>query len=242
MVCSDQGYVPPRTHWNQSGSNPSDQTLQTSSGNSRGLSPIQDSPVELPAQLSTVGVPNNQRSSDYYEDIDPRFAEPSTNPPPPAMGEGRLPSALMPGGLSSSNPNLLSASNPPLNNMNTSDSTLPRNSSYEDIPDGSRSPAASEASHFTSVSQRGVNPNWRPPPPGTGPPMPGQYGPYGKARPMRQEDVILEANAANPDFTVPGAGLGRGRGRGRGGRGGIAPATMAGIGLGSEGRYPGAAI
>lgn len=59
---------------------------------------------------------------------------------------------------------------------------------------------------------------------------------------MRQEDVILEANAANPDFAVPGAELGRGRGRGmRGGRGGpIAPATMAGMGMGNPGRYPGA--
>lgn len=62
---------------------------------------------------------------------------------------------------------------------------------------------------------------------------------------MRQEDVILEANAANPDFAVPGAelGRGRGRGRGRGGRGGgmMPPsASMANMGLGNQGRYPGA--
>lgn len=217
-------------------SNPSNQTLPTTnSSNSRGLSPIQDSPVELPAQLSTVGMHNNSRSSDYYEDVDPRFAEPSNNPAPPA-----LPSSLMPGGFSS-NPNLLSVSN---HGLNVSDPNLPQNPSYEELPDGSRSPAASEASHFTSVSQRGVNPNWMPPP-GMGPPLPGQYGPYGGRKPLRQEDVILEANAANPDFTVPGAGLGRGRGRGRGGRGGrggIAPATMVGMGLSNEGRYPGAAI
>ena len=55
----------------------------------------------------------------------------------------------------------------------------------------------------------------------TGPPMPTSYGHYGPRRPLRQEDVILEANAANPDFVIPGASLGRGgaRGRGRGGTG-----------------------
>ena len=70
--------------------------------------------------------------------------------------------------------------------------------------------------------------------------MPASYGPYGPRRPMRQEDVILEANAANPDFAIPGGGLGRGggRGRGRGGRGGMPPpsATMANAGLGNQGR------
>lgn len=61
---------------------------------------------------------------------------------------------------------------------------------------------------------------------------------------MRQEDVILEANAANPDFAVPGADFGRGRGRGRGGRGArggpMAPAMIPAAGLGNQGRYPGA--
>jgi hypothetical protein len=149
-----------------------------------------------------------------------------------------MPSSLMPGGFSS-NPNLM------MNNSNPSLDVLPRNTSYDDLPEGARSPAASEASHFTSVSQRGVNPNWRPPPPGMGgPPLPGQYAPYGARRPIRQEDVILEANAANPDFAVPGAAPGRGRGRGRGGmRGGgsaPAPASMGGMGMGNPGRYPGA--
>lgn len=70
------------------------------------------------------------------------------------------------------------------------------------------------------------------------------YGPYGPRRPMRQEDVILEANAANPDFALPGVGLGRGRGRGgaRGGGGGGMPipgASQMG-GMGNQGRYPGA--
>ncbi|KAF2176184.1 pali-domain-containing protein [Zopfia rhizophila CBS 207.26] len=235
----DQQYVPPRANWNQNQNNPSDQTPPpTNSSNSRGLSPIQDSPVELPAQLSTVGVSDNDhRNSSYYEDVDPQFAEPVNNNP---LAEGSLPASLMPGGYSS-NPSLPANNSDPLL-LNTSDSALRRNSSYEDMPDGSRSPSASEASHFTSVSQRGVNPNWRPPPPGMGgPPVPGQYGPYGGRRPMRQEDVILEANAANPDFAVPGAEFGRGRGRGgRGGRGGMRGGSgmMQMGGLGNQGRYP----
>lgn len=226
---SQQQYLPVRAGWSAQ-KNPSDQTLTTlnSSNGSRGLSPIQDSPVELPAQLSHVGAPI---SSDYYEDVDPRFAEPAQviNPPP-------MPSSLMPGGVSASNPNLLSA-------PNHSDSNLPRTSSYDDLPEGSRSPAASEASHFTSVSQRPVNPNWRPE---MGAPA-GQFQPYNGRKQIRQEDVILEANAANPDFAIPGMpGRGRGRGRGRGGRGGDMapplPATMMGPGPGltNQSRYPGA--
>ncbi|KAF2752037.1 pali-domain-containing protein [Sporormia fimetaria CBS 119925] len=220
----DPHYVPPRANWNQNPgpSNMSQQTL--SNRHSRGLSPIQDSPVELNAQGSNAGMSNPQRSADYYEDVDPKFAE------PPGPVPGPVPASLRPGGFPS-NPNML---NPP---AGSSDPNLNPNTSYEDIPDGARSPAASDVSHFTSVSQRGVNPNWRP----DAPPMPGQYPPH--VRPMRQEDVILQANAANPDFAVPGAqlGRGRGRGRGRGGRGGsIGPATMPGMGMGNSGRYPGA--
>ncbi|KAF1966927.1 pali-domain-containing protein [Bimuria novae-zelandiae CBS 107.79] len=194
----------------------------TNPSNGRGLSPIQDSPVELSAQLSTVEASKKEQTSDYYyEDVDPRFAEPLNNAPPP----GPLPSALVPGVPNSQ----LNHSN---HSLNTSDPNLLRNSSFED--DGSRSPAASEASHFTSVSQRGVNPNWRPAP---GPPMPASYGPYGPRRPLRQEDV-LEVNAANPNFALPGAGLGRGGPKGRG-RGGTSAVMNAGL---DTGRYPGATV
>jgi hypothetical protein len=215
--------------------------------NNRGLSPIQDSPVELPAQLAFPGAPlatHRESSSDYYEDVDPRFAEPVRSNSPP------MPTSLMPGGYAqqnTSNPSFLQAP-PQLFTNNNSDPNLPRTSSYDDLPEGSRSPVASEASHFTSVSQRPVNPNWRPE---MGAPA-GQFAPYGNPggpprRPMRQEDAILEASAANPDFAIPGAMPGRGRGRGRGGRGGMGPpppATMMGPGpgLGSTSRYPGAVL
>ncbi|KAF2205120.1 pali-domain-containing protein [Delitschia confertaspora ATCC 74209] len=233
-------YGPAKVNWNQNGNSVSDQTVPTVSNGgsgSRRLSPIQDSPVELPTHSSTIGLPNNAPTSsgDYYEDVDPQFAEPIQ----PVAHPAPLPASLVPGG-GNADPNFLSAvpanvSNPSLNNS-------------DDTPEGSRSPAASEASHFTSVSQRGVNPNWRPPPPGMGgPPLPGQYAPYGGARrPMRQEDVILEANADNPDFALPGAGpVGRSHRRGlsgsRSGRGGgsmRAPGMIPSMG-GNRGPYPG---
>lgn len=244
-ACSDRHglHVPPLAGWNAQNST-SDQTLNNSNS-SRGLSPILDSPVELPAQLAQPGAQapaySNDRSSDYYEDVDPQFAEPARAHPPP------MPTSLVPGGYAQpnvSNPNFLAA--PPPLNTNGSDPSLPRTASYDDLPEGSRSPAASEASHFTSVSQRPVNPNWRPE---MGAPA-GQFPPYGPGqgrRPLRPEDVILEANAANPDFAIPGMpGRGRGRGRGRGGRGGLMgpppPATMIvpGPGLSNQSRYPGA--
>ncbi|KAK7418705.1 regulator of ime2 [Neonectria magnoliae] len=74
---------------------------------------------------------------------------------------------------------------------------------YEDIHvnnPGARSPAESERSNFTSISQRGVNPRWNPNPP----PMPYQQGPPAR-RPVNQhqqrQDILLD----NPDFLLPGA-------------------------------------
>ena len=100
----------------------------------------------------------------YYEDVDPRFAEPAAVP--------------------RADPN-----------------------TYEELtPAGARSPAISEHSTFTSVSQRGVNPRWKP-----GPGAPGQQIPR---RPVNRNEVnILNSN---PDFQLPG---GRGAGGGRGGMG-----------------------
>lgn len=112
-------------------------------------------------------------------------------------------------------------------------SSAEADSSYENLPTGMRSPTGSDTSHFTSVSQRGINPNWRPPQSG------GFLGPGSAGAPStasaaqrRREDVILNAN---PDFSLPGLRGGR-AGRGRGGptRG-----TLLGpSGLTPQGRYP----
>jgi len=117
--------------------------------------------------------------------------------------------------------------------VNRAGSSAEAASSYETLPTGMRSPTGSDTSHFTSVSQRGINPNWRPPQSG------GFLGPgnavgapsTASAVQRRREDVILNAN---PDFSLPGLRGGRG-GRGRGGptRGALGPS-----GLTPPGRYP----
>lgn len=128
----------------------------------------------------------------------------------------------------------------PLNNTGglSARQIIPSNADFlEPIPDGARSPGeGSEASHFTSVSQRGINPNWMPPP-GMG--RGGTQVSSASAVQRRKEDVILNAN---PDFAVPGMPGTRG-GRGRGA--GVGPATMTGrgpmggsMGLTPAGRYP----
>lgn len=96
---------------------------------------------------------------------------------------------------------------------------LDGNRSYEDLQEGARSPAESERSNFTSVSQRGVNPKWNP-----------QNGPGGFGQPMnrrppgppqRNNDILLDTN---PDFGLPQRG-GRGGPNGRSpvGGGGMVP-------------------
>lgn len=149
-----RSYVPPRQVWNQ--------------GPGRS-SPGVPSPLHIPPKpqepIENRSAAPSQRApseaGDYYEDVDPRFAE-----PPPAI--------LQPG------PSL----------------DVPGN--YEDIHvgDGSRSPAISERSGFTSISQRGINPRWNPPPPGPG---------YGQQMPPRRPVGRTEVNVlnSNPDFGLP---------------------------------------
>lgn len=128
------------------------------------------SPLNLPgrsAELPSRSSPGPQQpppAGEYYEDVDPRFAEPSTAQRPTP---------------------------PPIQTTNT----------YEDIPQGERSPAESERSTFTSISQRGVNPRWNPPPQ---PPMAQGFGQHliPPRRQMNANDVLLKSN---PDFELPAA-------------------------------------
>ena len=220
------------------------------------------SPVDRVGTASTV----RQRtgSESYYEDVDPRFA---AEDPPPSFQEANmdhhapLPSALTPGGagyeqsgyaprmtspVHQNHPQYLQAP-VPYGAADTSDSPSPleqhsggSTNDLDYIPDGTRSPAeGSEASHFTSISQRGINPNWRPGPPAGG----------SSQRP-RPADVILNGN---PDFTLPGVspmGLSARGGRNQGGMGmmrvgpgptggSVGPAgANSSAGLTPAGRYP----
>ncbi|KAK5164289.1 regulator of ime2 [Saxophila tyrrhenica] len=123
--------------------------------------------------------------------------------------------------------------------------TIPNsNSSQENLPDGARSPnygdggseRASEASHFTSISERPVNPNWRPASV-SGSRGPGSAyggGAYQGGPPQRRrEDVIL---GGNPDFSIPGMGPARGGGR-TGNLAGVGRNPGAGAAV-PGGRYP----
>lgn len=167
-------YIPPRQQWTEQ------------PGRSSPLSKVAV-PAELPSQ--SQGQNRVRRSSDhYYEDVDPRFAEPpQPMPQNPPLGYG----------------NSNSSGNLHLQPMDAQ-------RSYEDLPSGSRSPAESERSTFTSVSQRGVNPRWNGAQLGYGQhPMPRRP----VNQPSQQRDMLLNTN---PDFQLPGN---RGQRPARGGRG-----------------------
>ncbi|KAK8204804.1 SUR7/PalI family-domain-containing protein [Phyllosticta capitalensis] len=266
-------YVPPRRNWAEEGESPpplnpmitnnaSQSSPEESPQEARGLSPIAASPIsEHPTEMAAA-LPNTSKSSphpgharqpsadNYVEDMDPRFTE--NNSPDNAAAQGsNLPSALMAG----FSPNRSQNASPmvpvpsPLHVGNAPPSPLPppQMVTADDIPEfeGPRSPGGeSDASHFTSISQRGINPNWQPPQM-TGP-RPG-YG-YAPPRRPKPEEAVLDAN---PEFSLPGVPApGRTRdvrnmrgGRGGGGRG-LPPGAAAsgGISLGGAGgsRYPGA--
>lgn len=172
-------------------------------------------PASQAAELSTSNPSGHKRvgsGDNYYEDVDPRFVD-----EPPATN------SLVPAALAHGYPT--GGSNAALQPLR-----IDGNNSYEDVQSGSRSPAESERSNFTSVSQRGVNPRWNG----------GQNG-YGAPAPMPnrrptntppRNDILLNNN---PDFQLPGARGGRvdGSGRGRGPPGsGMVPGSA----------YPGGAL
>lgn len=226
-------YVPPRAGWRQ-GANDPDKP-------SKPLSPIYGSPAiaELPSHASPNPNPNPDQSQqqparapshahypsgdNYYEDIDPRFAEPE--PAMPTAPPSVHPTSLMPGGQTTDR------NGPPTH--------LQPSTSYDSIQEGTRSLAESDVSNYTSISQRGVNPDWRP---GPGEMTAPALAPRGvlnrKPLPQQQRDVLLQNN---PDFEL-GSGL---RGNGGGDRGGtrqqgqIPEMPAAGA---ERSRYPGAAF
>ncbi|KAF2970647.1 hypothetical protein GQX73_g2867 [Xylaria multiplex] len=167
----DEQYVSPRQAWNQGPG-------RASPGVPPSLQPL-PRPQELNG--SARSPPPVTLNGGYYEDVDPRFAEPSPRPQQ-TMQEG------------------------------------PTTFDDPHLAPGARSPTISERSGFTSVSQRGVNPRWNPPPnQGYNQQMPPR-------RPVNRNDVnILNSN---PDFQLPGrrgASTSPARGGGPGGPGGMIP-------------------
>lgn len=209
--------MPPRAGWAQD--------------NSRGTPPIdvsrtqpiveaKTSPVELPTTARSEEHPPNSSPTharvasgdSYYEDVDPRFDETAHVPTTVDVPASLHPAYRQP----------MNAAYPVMENPHI---TMTGSNSYENIHDMARSPAQSDASHYTSVSQRGINPNWQPPSP---------QGGVARPRPVQRNpprDMLLAENA---DFELPG---GRARGRAPGGnmQGSTGPV---GVALSSESRYP----
>ncbi|KAK2861494.1 hypothetical protein FQN49_004145 [Arthroderma sp. PD_2] len=112
----------------------------------------------------------------YYEDVETHFTN-SSNPDP-----AFIPSALTPG--------------------STTGEPQPRNSL--DVVHGALRSPVSDISHFTSISQRGINPNWQPP-----------EWDNPREKVQKQREAVL---GSNPDFDLGGAVGGRSNSARRGGR------------------------
>lgn len=136
-------YIPPRRDWNSDSAN--SQGVSNSdlgpSFHDRGTLP----PVELPTANSNVGSSHrsaaprprvNSSGSDYYEDVNPRFVAASDPLPPVPKNVGLAP-PISSGGQHGMH-----------------EVSIRPTASYEDLQQGARSPAESETSNFTSVSQR----------------------------------------------------------------------------------------
>ena len=186
--------MPARSNWNK---NPNVETQMASST-------ITEKPADKTPPSSSTSLQRANGNDEYYEDVDPLFVESASNAP--YQGMSTTPAALIPGYTNTTQ----SQHNPQPLSLD-----MDANHSLEDSGEGPRSPTNSEASNYTSISQRGVNPNWTEP------------NPLPTVRtPVQQRDIILN----NPDFELP---IGRG---GQGARGGRLPVQASGIRSGE--RYP----
>ncbi|KAK2629684.1 hypothetical protein QTJ16_000504 [Diplocarpon rosae] len=165
---TDEAYVPPRQAWGEG-------------GGSTPLSTIPQIPAVPPNSVAARHRNNSSAGDHYFEDVDPRFAEePAAAADPTGAVQGYGPRRPVP---RNRNHNLRPLQ--PTRNLDGS-------TSYEDLAPGARSPAESDRSNFTSVSQRGVNPRWN-----GGP----GYAPMPTRRPAPQQNEILLNS--NPDFQLP---------------------------------------
>ncbi|KAL8673319.1 MAG: hypothetical protein Q9168_002243 [Polycauliona sp. 1 TL-2023] len=259
VYSSQEPYVPPRSAWTNPTTRPNNNTSNLPHNI---VSPIADSPIaELPAQTSQnpqvpqltstapdsnspMNIPGHTRynsADNYYEDVDPRFAEPLESHQPQNHPNARHPVGLT-AGLHPQAPQ-----HGVIENATGYDTGhLQPSHSYDSMPEnthdaGARSPAISDGSNYTSISQRGINPQWQPPPDhmmGMG------MGGLPNRKPARnqqvQRDVLLNQN---PDFELPIQG---GRGGGArlrsASRGQREPGMIPGMEPAAGGRYPGNAF
>ena len=229
-------YVPPRQQWGSvptesrslqdtplepvdRGYRPERPKIDTSNLENRNL-PVYPqrfvSPVEGNRRRSETG---GSAVASYYEDVDPRFDDNREE----EMESANAYRPVAP--LTTSNSRRRS-------NLLDQDRYSPVERDYShnllgaDFEEGPRSPAASISSHFTSVSQRGINPRWQP-----GPQQDNGGGGYGDGHARRNRaprNDQMNFLSGNPDFELPVSRSGR-----RNGPGGIG-----GTGIDMGSRYP----
>ena len=166
-------------------------------------------PIELPEQ-NTIrnnrelpqgqGPSHTRKASDnYYEDVPAQFMSPEDNShqgTQQLQPNHAMPASLIPG-ASSHSPNY------PI--VEHHGEIVDPDEPYDHLPEGQRSPA-SDNSEMTSISQRGVNPNWRP---GSADALGRLEVPQHRAQAQQQKrDMLLNTN---PDFEVSGRGVAGGR-------------------------------
>ncbi|KAL9025484.1 MAG: hypothetical protein Q9196_005700 [Gyalolechia fulgens] len=229
MYSAQEPYVPPLAPWANAASRKN--TNNASDPSPIAISHMGDAPAtELPASTSrsppiprlTSTAPDSSNASripghnrynsadNYYEDVDPRFAEPSESYRP-MQSNSHLPPALTAGFHPQPPPRGVMEHSSTQNNP-----YLQPSNSYDSMPEnthdsGARSPAVSDGSNYTSISQRDINPQWRPSPAqamGTGG-VPNR-NPIGQQQ--RGPNVLLHSN---PDFELSAQGGRAGRGGGR---------------------------
>ncbi|KAL8914355.1 MAG: hypothetical protein Q9171_000985 [Xanthocarpia ochracea] len=253
VYSSQEPYVPARSAW----AHPATRTNTNNASNlpHNVISPIAELPAhtsrspQVPQLTSTAPDSNNptnipghtryNSADNYYEDVDPRFAEPPESHQPPIESGSPLPAALTAGAHAHLPQRGI------IEHANGYDNShLQPSHSYDSIPEnthdaGARSPAVSDGSNYTSISQRGINPQWQPPPDhGMG------MGGLPNRKPVRQQhnqrDVLLNQNS---DFELPIQGD-----RGPGGRlqsasrGQREPGMIPPMEPVAGGRYPGNAF
>ena len=205
--------MPPRTAWTGSGNKGGNSLQEHNNSN----------PVELPVHLTprtqhrprSSSLPQNQYSNhrrnqssadNYYEDVDPRFAPEPLNTERQTQltqhtrsSSNTVPQALMPG-ISKVDDRQHQPVRPTIETVDPMDNSY--DSFRDSQQDGLISPAASDNSNMTSISQRGVNPNWRPQD-GQRFQGPGQpnLGVPGRKPVQQQSEMVLNSN---PDFELPG--------------------------------------
>ena len=226
-------YPPQRPTIDTRNLNSNDRAVDRSPVAARRTPDIDPAADRLPSR--TRGVSDlGTAAATYYEDIDPRFDDtpddevevgqiyraPLSNPQSPHRPSHRLDEGDQ------------SVPITPLRRNYSYNSLDGRNSRGNNVDDeyrsgGPRSPAASTSSHFTSISQRGVNPRWQPQPP--------QYIGGGNSndgysrRQHRPRNDQMNFLAGNPDFELPVSRSGRRQGGG--------PASLINS-IDTGGRYP----